>query len=117
MAARKANRSVARGPGAVSRFGGTVLSGAGAVFKVVALPLAALAIYAAGVWCLWQYAAQGAVRPGDPSTVAADCPWLPPADVAELNAAVRLGPRASLYERWICSSVAKATSTTPGSST
>jgi hypothetical protein len=66
----------------------------------------AVLIYVTGVWCLWQYAARGAMRPGDPQTDAAGCPWLQPRDVAEINSAVRFGGRASMYDRRICEKVA-----------
>jgi len=105
MAARKVNRPA--GQGAAGRLGGAVLGAAAAALRVVALPTAALLVYIAGVWCLWQHAAAQAVRPGNPATVAAACAWLTPADVAELNAAVCLGPRATLYDRRLCRSVAR----------
>ena len=70
------------------------------------LPLMALAIYSGGTWCLWQYAARGAVAPDAPLANAESCPWLSPRDLADINSAVRFSERTSMYDRDICHDVA-----------
>jgi len=77
------------------------------VGRMAGVPFMVVLIYVGGSWCLWQYAARGGVRPSDPKTDAASCPWLAPRDVAEINSAVRFGKRASMYDRDICNNVAE----------
>jgi len=93
-------------PGALGRGASATGRGLKWCARRAAVPLLAAAIYVAGVWCLWQYAAREAVRPTDPQIDAAECSWLEPRDVAEINSAVRFGGRATLYDRDICDRVA-----------
>ncbi len=104
MATRN-RRSFAAGD-AFRRLAGPLGRSLAVALRFAGLPLAAAAIYAAGVWCLWQHAAADAARPCNPGTDAAACRWLSPTDVAELNDAVKLGPDRSLYDRDLCSAVA-----------
>jgi hypothetical protein len=92
--------------GLAARVAGGAGGAALRVLKAAGVPLMALLIYVAGVWCLWQYAARGGVRPSAPQTDAEACEWLGPRDLAEINSAVRFGNRASMYDRGICERVA-----------
>jgi len=111
MASRKRRKSSESGLG--RRALRTVGSGAAAILRLAGVPVMGALIYVGAVWCLWQYSARGAVKPGDPRTDAASCPWLEPRDVAEINSAVRFGKRASIYDRAICREVAERYATNP----
>ncbi len=104
MASRLKKKS--GGSGAVRRASAATGQGVRWMGKVAGVPLLAAVVYVAGVWCLWQYSAREALPPTDPQTDAADCPWLAPRDVAEINSAVRFSGSASLYDRDICRQVA-----------
>jgi hypothetical protein len=91
-------------------FGGAWALKAG---RPAALPLAVLAIYAAGSWCLWQYAAHRAVPPAAAETDARGCPWLAPADVAYINICIQFPADSSLLQRDICRRVAVAYQANP----
>jgi hypothetical protein len=84
--------------------GAVAVAGTVRLLRAVALPVAALAIYCAAAWGLWQYAAGHAARPID----ARQCPWLTPADVAAINSGVDTASRSSLFERDICAQVARS---------
>jgi hypothetical protein len=97
-----------RDDGLLRRSGAAGLELAGRAGRLAALPAAALAIYLAGAWCLWQYAARRATPPAAPEVDARQCPWLSPADVAGINSGVELAGRATLFDRGICRRVAAA---------
>jgi hypothetical protein len=104
---KKKNKSKTKSGSSVARkMAGGAGRGAAWLGRLLGVPVMAVLIYVAGSWCLWQYAARGAVRPSNPQTDAAGCPWLQPRDVVEINSAVSFGRRASMYDRGICSKVA-----------
>jgi hypothetical protein len=111
MASRSSKKSGESGIG--RRALRTVGGGLAVALRFAGVPVMGLLIYVGAVWCLWQYSARGAVRPGDPRTDAASCPWLAPRDVAEINSAVRFGRRASIYDRDICGKVARRYAANP----
>jgi len=97
-----------RVPEHLRRLGAAALDGALRVLKPAALPGAVLAIYCAGTWCLWDYAARHAGRPGAPEVDSRGCPWLSSADLAVINAGVDLAGQSSLFDRQVCRQVAHA---------
>ncbi len=105
MASRK-RKAKSKGPRLARKAIGGVGRGLAWAGKLGGVPVMVTLIYVGGTWCLWQYAARGGIRPSDPKTDAASCPWLAPRDVAEINSAVRFGDHASMYDRGICDKVA-----------
>lgn len=104
MGARVVNRMMVALKGSGSTAGHWLL----AAGRPVALPLTLLALYAAGVWCLWQFAASRSACPTAAEADARRCPWLAAADVAAINEAARLPAGATMFERDVCRRVAEA---------
>jgi hypothetical protein len=79
---------------------------AAGTLRPAALPLALLAIYCAGAWGLWLYAAGRSGRPSVPEIDARQCPWLAPADLAAINSGVARAGESSLFDRDLCRRIA-----------
>jgi hypothetical protein len=81
--------------------------------KWILLPSIILAAYGGGIFGLWTYASQQALRPNIPQPNAIACQWLGLRDVAGISSKISLSPEATLYDNNICREIAASYSDSP----